>query len=1016
MKSSFIHRPVWRTLGLGIAALFLIASPAFTQVLTFVEFKKDGMGGVDGLDGARGVTVSPDGKHVYVTGQIDDAVAVFSRDGATGVLTFVEFKKDGVGGVDGLAAANGVTVSPDGNHVYVAGAFDDAVAVFSRDATTGALTFVEFKQDGVGGADGLNGATGVTVSPDGKHVYVTGAFDDAVAVFSRDATTGALTFVEFKQDGVGGVDGLAAAFGVTVSPDGKHVYVTGFDDNAVAVFSRDATTGALTFVEFKQNAVGGVGGLEHATGVTVSPDGKHVYVAGQADDAVAVFSRDAATGALTFVQFKQDGLGGVDGLAGAFDVTVSPDGKHVYVAGQADNAVAVFSRNATTGALTFVEFKKDGVGGVDGLAAANGVTVSPDGNHVYVTGFVDDAVAVFSLNPEMDVLGNSFSIADGDVTPSLADHTDFGSANITGGSVDRVFTIANLGKGDLNLTGSPLVEITGAQAADFSVIVQPVSPVAPSGSTTFTVRFDPSAIGLRSATISIPNNDANENPYDFAIQGTGTSAPEMDVLGNSFSIADGDVTPSAADHTDFGSADLTSGSVDRIFTIANLGNGDLNLTGSPLVQITGAHAADFSVIEQPSSPVAPGGSTTFTVRFDPSAVGLRSATISIANNDADENPYDFAIQGTGVPSVKSFVFLANKVTLKSTKQAPSYGDIHSNSTLTVEKGKPSTYNSNLTAVGKITINKENTINGDVTSQTSISNSGTINGTASIGAVDSEPLPSLSYSAGGDNKTVPGGGALAVAPGSYNIVTLNAGGTLQLESGEYFMNELRYPGSEAVIEIDLSSGDPVTINVVSKLQLGKEVEIRLLPNGESDSELVTFNTLQSTSVSFGKEAYLLGSFNAPNAMVTLVKNSQLRGAICANEILVSNDCLFLHHDSPGSLPGPGNLPKSSVDDEKEATSNAQPATSYQLEQNYPNPFNPSTVISFQLPVTSDVTLSIFNTNGQLVKKLVAGEMNAGRHSFTWDARDERGLQVASGVYLYVIKAANFTAQRKLVLMK
>jgi len=192
------------------------------------------------------------------------------------------------------------------------------------------------------------------------------------------------------------------------------------------------------------------------------------------------------------------------------------------------------------------------------------------------------------------------------------------------------------------------VQISGANAADFSVAVQPSSPVAASGSATFTVHFDPSAVGLRSATISIANDDANENPYDFAIQGTGTSAPEMNVTGNAVSIADGDVTPSAADHTDFGSTDITSGSIDRVFTIANLGSVNLNLTGSPAVQISGANAADFSVTVQPSSPVAASGSATFTVHFDPSATGLRSATISIANDDADENPYDFAIQGAGV--------------------------------------------------------------------------------------------------------------------------------------------------------------------------------------------------------------------------------------------------------------------------------------------------------------------------------------------------------------------------------
>ncbi|MCL4708500.1 T9SS type A sorting domain-containing protein [bacterium] len=98
--------------------------------------------------------------------------------------------------------------------------------------------------------------------------------------------------------------------------------------------------------------------------------------------------------------------------------------------------------------------------------------------------------------------------------------------------------------------------------------------------------------------------------------------------------------------------------------------------------------------------------------------------------------------------------------------------------------------------------------------------------------------------------------------------------------------------------------------------------------------------------------------------------------------------------------------------------------YVLHGNYPNPFNPSTVISFQLPVSSDVTLSIFNTNGQLVRQVASGKLASGRHSIVWDATNERGERVASGVYLYVIKAGDpsadsgqgFTAQRKLVLMK
>ncbi len=123
--------------------------------------------------------------------------------------------------------------------------------------------------------------------------------------------------------------------------------------------------------------------------------------------------------------------------------------------------------------------------------------------------------------------------------------------------------------------------------------------------------------------------------------------PEMDVHGNQISIADGDTTPSTSDHTDFGSIAVAGGSITRTYTIINTGYADLNFSDSPRVRINGAHAANFTVSAQPSSPVAPDGSTTFTVVFDPDAAGLRTATLSIANNDSDENPYNFVIQGAG---------------------------------------------------------------------------------------------------------------------------------------------------------------------------------------------------------------------------------------------------------------------------------------------------------------------------------------------------------------------------------
>ena len=122
---------------------------------------------------------------------------------------------------------------------------------------------------------------------------------------------------------------------------------------------------------------------------------------------------------------------------------------------------------------------------------------------------------------------------------------------------------------------------------------------------------------------------------------------EIDIRGNGQSIADGDETPSTTDFTDFGPANITTGSIEHTFEIRNSGVVDLELTGSPKVLISGTNAGDFVVIEEPSASVAVNGATTFKIRFNPSAIALRTANVSIENNDADENPYNFAIQGIG---------------------------------------------------------------------------------------------------------------------------------------------------------------------------------------------------------------------------------------------------------------------------------------------------------------------------------------------------------------------------------
>jgi len=248
--------------------------------------------------------------------------------------------------------------------------------------------------------------------------------------------------------------------------------------------------------------------------------------------------------------------------------------------------------------------------------------------------------------PEIEVAGRGVTIPTMDDTPDAADGTDFGENALPGDAVVHTFTITNTGDADLVLGDDPRVDIVGQNPQDFAVTRQPGSPVAVGGSTTFEVAFAPTEMGAREAVVTFVNDDLDETPYTFAIRGTGT-APEMELFGSHNPIADGDDTPAVHDGTAFGEANVGCDVITHSFTIENQGTADLHLTGDPRVAISGTHAADFTVTTQPDSPVGAEGSTTFAVAFAPTGPGLREATVSIANDDGDEDPYTFAVQGTG---------------------------------------------------------------------------------------------------------------------------------------------------------------------------------------------------------------------------------------------------------------------------------------------------------------------------------------------------------------------------------
>ncbi|MBU6300548.1 MAG: choice-of-anchor D domain-containing protein [Verrucomicrobia bacterium] len=209
-----------------------------------------------------------------------------------------------------------------------------------------------------------------------------------------------------------------------------------------------------------------------------------------------------------------------------------------------------------------------------------------------------DQTSVVPPAPEIALSGNGSGIVSGTTVTSTANHTDFGSTPVAGGSVVRTFTITNSGTAPLTL--SLPVSISGPQAAEFTLLTTPsLSVAAGGGTTTFQVSFDPAAAGSRSAVLSFDNNDADENPFSFAIGGTGTNSAPTDIALSNATLAEngsanaviGSFSATDADPGDSHTYSLVTGT-------GSTDNSAFNISGSNLRINAGANfeaKASYSV-------------------------------------------------------------------------------------------------------------------------------------------------------------------------------------------------------------------------------------------------------------------------------------------------------------------------------------------------------------------------------------------------------------------------------------
>ncbi|MDZ7796733.1 MAG: choice-of-anchor D domain-containing protein [Candidatus Marinimicrobia bacterium] len=154
--------------------------------------------------------------------------------------------------------------------------------------------------------------------------------------------------------------------------------------------------------------------------------------------------------------------------------------------------------------------------------------------------------------------------------------------------------------------------------------------------------------------VGAPANDLDNNElnlktnagaaYIFSTGIGGISEPEIMVKGNDVEILNGDSSPSLTDFTNFDTTQVGEGTLIREFIIYNTGSGYLTIDS---IYTAGISEDDFTFITFPPDSIAAGDHATVNLSFTPSAVGRRNTTVYIENNDADENPYNFIIQGAG---------------------------------------------------------------------------------------------------------------------------------------------------------------------------------------------------------------------------------------------------------------------------------------------------------------------------------------------------------------------------------
>ena len=366
--------------------------------------------------------LSPDGSTAYVTGTGPVTgggnVGIFSTAG--GLAQTGALPNDAA--VTNYGPPTYAAVSPDGNNVYVAAR--DQLWTYTRSHVNGSLSSPSCAGAAITScptqAPELTDPYHVVFSPDGSSVYVIGdnalaspTYQTSLSEFSRDPVTGALTHLGCLDTASAGpctevptsMLGLRQLF---VSPDGRHAYGVAYSsgsNGAVILFSRDTTTGALTYDRCYGQSGGCIAVVPHShipLSVSISSDGTQLYVSygdSVSFNNISTYSVAPATGGLTFAGCIANGLAMCASSSDQFydngQLLPSPDGRDLYVSDNGDG-ISEYARDPATGVLSYVgcysyvgavrqgPFFTSCTNTAPGLYYSQDMAISPNGSALYL--------------------------------------------------------------------------------------------------------------------------------------------------------------------------------------------------------------------------------------------------------------------------------------------------------------------------------------------------------------------------------------------------------------------------------------------------------------------------------------------------------------------------------------------------------------------------------------------------------------------------------------------------------